>query len=99
MSEAQAFAKVYTDPANIDLRRAEREANGFVHYDVEQEVSPISDPAIAKSDAMSKLNAKAAELRKSNPALTEAASFAKAFALNPDLAKAERRASRALLGI
>ena len=37
LTEAQAFAKVYMDPANIDLRRAEREKNGFVRYDVEHE--------------------------------------------------------------
>jgi hypothetical protein len=29
LSEAQAFAKVYQDPANIELRRRERAQNGF----------------------------------------------------------------------
>ena len=44
---------------------------------------------------MSSLNAKAAELRKSHPELTEAQAFAKVYTdpANAELAKAERRAS------
>ena len=48
---------------------------------------------------MSQLNAKASDLRKSHPELTEAQAFAKVYAGNPDLARAERRASRQLLGV
>ena len=29
LSEAQAFAKVYQDPNNVELRRRERAQNGF----------------------------------------------------------------------
>jgi hypothetical protein len=35
LTREQAFAKVYSSPANVDLRRAEREANGFVRYQEE----------------------------------------------------------------
>ena len=96
LTEAQAFAKVYSDPANVDLRKAERQENGFVRYDVEHEDSPVE---ISKAEAMSALTAKATELRKSQPELTEAQAFTKVYtASNPDLANAERRASRALFG-
>ena len=95
LTEAQAFAKVYSDPANVDLRKAERQANGFVRYDVEHDDLPVE---ISKAEAMSALTAKAKELRKSQPELTEAQAFTKVYKANPDLANAERRASRALFG-
>ena len=98
LTEAQAFAKVYTDPANIDLRRAEREKNGFIKYVDESEDAPIE---ISKSEAMAALNVKAAELRKVRPELTEAQAFTKVYTdpANIKLAKAERNGSRALLGV
>ena len=95
LSEAQAFARVYSHPTNVDLRRAEREKNGFIKYEIEQE-EPVE---ITKAEAMGQLTAKAAELRKSHPELTEAQAFVKVYKANPDLANAERRASRALLGV
>ena len=54
LNEAQAFAKVYCDPANVDLRRAEREKNGFVRYDVAHEDLPI-EISTTRSDEPSSL--------------------------------------------
>jgi len=88
--------KIYCDPANRDLRAAERWANGHYEFPLEEE----APAAITKAEAMSRLNAKAAELCKSNPNLTEAQAFSKVFTdpRNRELALAERAASRALLG-
>ena len=95
LTPEQAFSKAYSDPANRSIVKAERWANGFRDLPVEQE-EPIE---ISKAEAMSQLNAKAAELRESHPELSEAQAFSKVFTANPALARAERIASRRLLGV
>jgi len=90
LSEAQAFAKVYSDPANRELASIERGANRIAS-------APVTDirTAIAKRDnAMATLQAKAAELRKAQPELSEAQAFAKIYRANPSLAAQERTAAR-----
>jgi hypothetical protein len=54
-------------------------------------------PALKRDAALDELRAKAVELRKVQPGLSEAQSFAKAYRLYPDLAARERQASRAAL--
>jgi hypothetical protein len=54
--------------------------------------------SVAKRDeAMSELHAKASDLRKAQPSLTQEGAFAKVYRLYPELARAEREASRAAL--
>jgi hypothetical protein len=62
----QAYAAVYTAPGNEHLRRAEREANGFVRYtDVEKATVPEArtEPKILQSLAMDEINAIAEQFR------------------------------------
>jgi hypothetical protein len=160
LSEAQAFSKAYTDPANHEAMKAERQASrarlvaGYAVAQTEPEIlsDVLNDADIkrlivrerrrfpfldgeqllavveasdemkahraavrqaqaagrragsslevakrARDDAMSELQAKAAELRKVMPSLTQEGAFAKAYRLYPDLAASERAASRSVL--
>jgi hypothetical protein len=59
--------------------------------------SPQAVEVSKRDNALDALQAKAAELRKSDPSLTPEKAFAKAYRLHPDLAARERGASRAAL--
>ena len=104
LSKSQAFAKVYTDRANAELAKIERAANEARF--AEQAASSYTgdnmqaDLAIAKRDnALDALKAKAAELRKAKPELTESQAFSKVYSdpANRALANAERQSARAAL--
>ena len=104
LTESQAFAKVYTYPANAEIAAAERQASRARF--AEQAASSYTGESmekhmlVAKRDgALEALKTKAAELRKSNPSLSESQAFAKVYGdpANRALAAAERSASRAAL--
>jgi ribosomal protein L20A (L18A) len=85
LTHAQAFEKVYTDPANRDLAKRERiESNALNVFAVEK-----------SSGAYDELISKAAELRKREPSLTEAQAFERIYTdpANRDLVKRERQES------
>jgi hypothetical protein len=100
LTKEQCFAKVYEDPANILLRKAERTA-AYAKLDgstIGKGLAPVATESIAKHDAaMGKLNAKADELRKVMPNLTREQAFAKVYGdpANRELATAERAAAYA----
>jgi hypothetical protein len=93
LTEARAFAKVFTDPANRELANMAKAEGAAASTAVN--FSRPAPPAVAdEGAAFAALTAKAAELRKVDPTLTEATAFAKAY-LDPgnrelaDNAKAE----------
>jgi hypothetical protein len=83
-----AFARFATsDPDGQVLFRAHRLADGPDYR------PPAREPeVIEQSEAYEKLLRKAAKLRRKNPSLSEAVSFAKAYEANPELAAADRAA-------
>ena len=104
LSESQAFARVYGDPANAEIAAAERQASRARF--AEQAASSYTAHTMEKrmlvtqrDNAFDALKAKAAELRKARPELTESQAFAKVYEdpANRALAAAERSASRAAL--
>jgi hypothetical protein len=93
-------AALFRTVANSIEERTARAAYGervrLATRDGERVPQPADVSTIKRDVALDGLNAKAAELRKSNPTLSEAQCFAKVFA-DPryrDLARAERSASR-----
>ena len=104
LSKSQAFARVYSDPANAEIAAAERQASRARF--AEQAASSYTAHTMEKrmlvtqrDNAFDALKAKAAELRKARPELTESQAFAKVYEdpANRALAAAERSASRAAL--
>ena len=103
LTREQAFSRVYTDPSNAEIAQIERAANEARF--AEQATSLIQAITcekrllVAKRDnALDALKAKAAELRKANPALTKSQAFAKVYGdpANRALAAAERQSARRL---
>jgi hypothetical protein len=97
LTPEQAYAAVYTAPESLHLRRAEREANGFVKYVDESDPAPMQDPVRKQSSAYSELEGIAKGLRETYPVKTDAQCFEMATKIRPEF-KAERDASRALIG-
>ena len=103
LSKSQAFARVYEDPANAELAQIERSAS-LARF-AEQATSQSGDNMekrllVAKRDnALDALKAKAAELRKARPELSESQAFAKVYEdpANRALAEVERECARAAL--
>jgi hypothetical protein len=87
LTKEQAFAKVYADPANVELRKAERAANGFAYPPIAR-----TAPAVEESMAFGKLKELAAEFRRTNLFLTVEQCFARVMAdpANRELVRAER---------
>jgi hypothetical protein len=100
LSEAQAFARAYSAPENLELRKAEHAARyQRIGATAPQSAGADASLSIAKRDrAMGALNAKAEELRNMHPSLSKEQAFAKVYKLYPALAKAERAASREAIG-
>jgi hypothetical protein len=87
-TSAQAFARIYSDPGNRHLAEAERaQARAANGTDVR-----VVQHAESNTSAYSELMAKAAELRKANPNLTEAQAFEKVYTdpANIEISKRER---------
>jgi hypothetical protein len=100
LTESQAFAKVYTDPANGELAQIERAASRaiFDEQATQHGGGLEKNLALAKRDAAyAALQVKGEELRRADPLLTREGAIAKAMKLYPTLANAERSASRAAL--
>jgi hypothetical protein len=101
LSEAQAFAKVYTDPTLSEIARIEREASRrrIASYSAAR-VEPDALKSVAKrDDALAELRSRAAEYRKARPELTKEQAFAKVYQdpANKELAARERSAAREAL--
>jgi len=101
LTREQAFARVYTDPANAKYAAIERTAAhehmaGIGHASEDREA--LKAETIVKRDhALEELRRLAVEIRKAQPHLSESQAFAKAYRANPSLAARERQASRELL--
>jgi hypothetical protein len=105
LTEAQAFSKIYCDPRNVHLRRAERNKNGFSEAYLprsEKRYPPVArtEPAVEPDMAMGKLKESAAEMRRQNPFLTPEQAFARIYSApeNRELVRAERNAAYSLMG-
>jgi hypothetical protein len=72
-------------------RRAGNHAPGPYEDLTGRRLMSLDEPALKRDSAMAELNAKAAELRKSNPRLTPEQAFAKVYRLEPGLAAREQR--------
>ena len=104
LTREQAFARAYTDRANAEIAKIERAANearfaeqaasSYTAHTMEQRILVTQ-----RDNALDALKIKAAELRKSNPSLSELQAFAKVYGdpANRALAAAERSASRSAL--
>jgi hypothetical protein len=92
LTKEQAFTKVYSDPANAELRRIERNANSFVRY-------PSADTHTESSvtSAYDQLRKLSEEVRRDHPGLSPQQAFAKAYQENRELAQREREAAYARL--
>ena len=103
LTREQAFSRAYQDPANLEVVQIERAANEarFVEQATSQSGDNIEKRALIATceSALGALKAKAAELRKAKPELTESQAFAKVYEdpANRALAAAERSASRSAL--
>jgi hypothetical protein len=105
LTEAQAFAKAYSDPANRDIANAERAAS-YARFaelaDAQNGESSIQKRLLVatRDRALDAIGMRAAELRRERPELSEAQAFAKVYSdpSNRELAKAERSAARAAIG-
>jgi hypothetical protein len=99
LTAAQAFTKVYEDPANSVLRRAERNASyQAIGFDKELSV-PVHESSAAESGAAYAFCMKAAErMHAIDPSKTVAGHFTKIFAANDgvglELRKSDRRERR-----
>jgi hypothetical protein len=95
-SDASAFARLFENPANVDLRRAYAITKSTL-----MDIQPVqvggADVSVNDSGkAYDQLVALAEEQRRRSPTLTDAQAFARAFEANPELAaKAHRRPSAA----
>jgi hypothetical protein len=165
LTEAQAYAKVYTDPENSEIQKAERRAarqslygggsraddgtvvarsapvilNSMTGAEIKAWIieerkrnpylsisdvlaaienssasrahrtalreqvadarrrgasNPTEDPVAKRDDALAEIDEAAEALRDLDPSLSKAQAFARAYKLNPALAKAERAAAR-----
>jgi hypothetical protein len=97
LSKEQAFACVYTDPANRIAQKAERES---ARAQIAGE-SPtprremVAAESIAKRDhALGELRGLADDLRKRDPGLSPEQAFARVYRAHPTLAARERAAAR-----
>lgn len=77
LTEARAFAKVFTDPANRELANMAKAEGAAASAAIN--FSYPAPAAVAEGAAFTELTAKAADLRKVDPTLTEAMAFAKAY--------------------
>ena len=104
LTREQAFSRVYTDPSNAEIAQIERAASA-ARFAEQAAFSCTGESMekrvlVAKRDnALDALKAKAAELRKAKPELTELQAFAKVYEdpANRALAAAERRSAREAL--
>jgi hypothetical protein len=104
LTHEQCFAKVYAAPENLDLRKAEREANGYPSATSWRGPLPSvarTEPLVEQSMALDGLQRLADELRRKNPWLTDTQCFARVMSdpSNRDLVRQEREASRRALGV
>jgi len=92
LTKEAAFAKVYSDPANLELRKAERYGNGFSYGGY----PPVArtEPAVEDTMAFDKLKELSAEFKRANPFLTPEQAFARIAAAYPDVFARERTAAR-----
>jgi hypothetical protein len=104
LSEAQSFARAMT--AHPDIAKIERESarSALAATTIgDAPVTPRTDVAhanesVAKRDhALGELRKLADEIRRDEPRLSQEGAFVKAMKIRPDLAKAERLASRQAL--
>lgn len=79
LTKEQAFAKVYEDPANRELVRDERQANGF--RDVDKAWPPVASnaPVVGATDGYAELQRLAREFREKFPFLTPEQCFARIY--------------------
>jgi hypothetical protein len=99
LTPEQAFAKVYTDPANIEIRKAER---GGAMRNLAKALPPVArtEPVVTFGNevdtGLAALQKLAAEFRRDNPFLTPEQAFARVYQdpANRALASSERAASR-----
>jgi hypothetical protein len=97
LTRERAFAKVFGAPdgEGLAIRRAWLISKGVdLPSDARDEPSDDTDDTGDGFDALAKLEALGAEVRKRNPQLTKAQAFTKAYADNPELAARERRQNR-----
>jgi hypothetical protein len=96
LSEAQAYARAFCAPENLELRKAEQASR---YQRIGATAPQPAAAAVAKRDnAMNALNAKAEELRSLHPELSFEQAFSRVYKSNRELAKAERSAARAAIG-
>ena len=88
LSKSQAFSRVYQDPANAELAKAERETS-------RAQIGMLQTGA-GPSGALVALNKLAAELRGQHPELSRSQAFAKVYSAreNSHLVAAERAENR-----
>jgi hypothetical protein len=104
LTREQAFSRIYCGLENRSLRAAERWAHGFHEYadPFENEHAPAvtGDPIAKQANALNALNKLASDYRRANPSLSPEQCFARIYSdpSNRELALAERRSSRAMIG-
>ena len=98
LTKEMAFTRVYLDPENRELAKAERAANGF-HQKVYPPTASIT-PIVAEGDGLAELRRMAEDLRQKFPFLSPAAAFAKVYSdpANVELRKRERKSAYAAMG-
>jgi hypothetical protein len=99
LSKEQAFSKVYQDPSNAELQRAERGGAIQKFYPPVASLEPAVSYGNSNDTGLAALKKLAAELRQRLPFLTVEQAFAKVYADpdNHELAERERAESRARL--
>jgi hypothetical protein len=90
----QLYSRVYNSPAMREHRAQLRARMQTARRDGS---TWLSASVAKRDDAMGSLRAKADQLRASDPRLSAEGAFSKAYRMFPELAKAERSASRAAL--
>lgn len=70
LTPEQAFAKVYEDPANIGLRKAERAGAYWKLYPPVARMEPLVEYGNSNDTGLAALEKLAAEFRRNNPTLT-----------------------------
>jgi hypothetical protein len=93
----QLLEVVENSPEMREHRAAVRQAEAAARRDGATLPPPQTVSIMKRDDALGALQAKANQLRESDPSLTPEGAFSKAYRLHPDLARAEREASRAAL--
>jgi hypothetical protein len=106
LTHSQCFARVYSSPDSLDLRKAERAANRPDYPAATGWRGPLppvarTEPAVEQNLAYGALQDLADELKQKNPWLSDAQCFARVMEApaNMDLVRREREASRRLLGV